>query len=183
MAGRICLKGAVQDWRYYRGLALSKDEIYKIADDTSGPARRSCQHDDEGGDSSWTDIYGHDCSWYYAQREKSPGVCATEEVRQKCPVACRAKMPCFESHVYPTHYYLFDRIMKFEDSHHHKGAGLICARMGVDLVTRCKNNSINPDTSTAPGATGSLIPADGSPYAESFMDIKLVSSMPVIQES
>jgi hypothetical protein len=167
------LKGAVQDWRFYRGHVLSKDELYKLAEDKSGPAKRSCQHDYEGGDNTWTDIYGHDCAWYYLQKKKSPGVCSTADVKKNCPVACGAKLPCFETHDYPTHYYLYDRIVKFEDAHHHKGAGLICARAGVDLVAKCRNNSDNPDTSKAPGATGSLIPANGAPYEESYMDINI----------
>ena len=167
------LKGAVQDWRYYRGHVLSKAELYKLADDKTGPAKRSCQHDYEGGDTSWTDIYGHDCAWYYVQKKKSPGVCSTEDVKKYCPVACGAKLPCFEKHNYPIHYYLFDRIVKFEDAHHHKGAGLICARAGVDLVAKCRNNSKSPDVSTAPGATGSLIPANGAPYEQSYMDINM----------
>jgi len=163
----------VQDWRYYRGFVLSKDELYKLAEDKSGPAKRSCQHDYEGGDNTWTDIYGHDCAWYYVQKKKSPGVCSTADVKKNCPVACGAKLPCFETHDYPTHYYLYDRIVKFEDAHHHKGAGLICARAGVDLVAKCRNNLENPDASKAPGATGSLIPANGAPYEESYMDINM----------
>ena len=108
------LKGSVQDWRYYRGHVLSKDEIYKIAEDKSGPAKRSCKHDDEGFDESWMDVYGHDCGWYYEQKKKSQGVCASEEVKKKCPVACSELKPCFESHYYPTHFNLYRRVMKFE---------------------------------------------------------------------
>jgi hypothetical protein len=167
------VKGLVQDWRYYRGHVLSKDEIYKIAVDTSGPARRSCKHDDEGSDSAWTDVYGHDCSWYYLQKKKSSGVCATEEVQRQCPVACGKLLPCFERHLFPSHFYLYDRIVKFEDARQIQGAGLICPRKGVDLVARCRSNLKNPDRSPAPGASGSLIPADGSPYRDSYMDINI----------
>jgi hypothetical protein len=54
------LRGPVQDWRYYKGQALSAGEIYKLADDFF---LRTCEHNNEGGDSTWTDIYGHDCAW------------------------------------------------------------------------------------------------------------------------
>ena len=87
------LKGAVQDWRYYRGHVLGKDELYKLADDKTGPAQRSCQHDYEGGDTEWTDVYGHDCAWYYVQKKKSPGVCSTEDVKTFCRSCAAAQGP------------------------------------------------------------------------------------------
>jgi hypothetical protein len=60
------------------------------------------------------DVYGHDCGWYYEQKKKSNGVCASKEVKEKCPVACSELKPCFESHYYPTHFNLYRRVMKFE---------------------------------------------------------------------
>jgi hypothetical protein len=177
------LKGPMQDWRYYKGHALSAAEIYKLAEDKTGSAVRTCEHHSEGGDSTWTDIYGHDCAWYYEMNQKTPGVCSSAEASKQCPEACGVKKPCHEAHPHDTTFQLWNRIMKLEDSLHHKGMGLICARSGVDVVDLCKKSKRRGATSTSttgfsgtgtpPGAQSTAIPADGSAYEKSFMDIKL----------
>jgi hypothetical protein len=110
----------LQDWRYYKAQALTTNEIYKIANDETGPAKRTCEHDDEGGDETWTDMYGHDCAWYYQTRLTVPGVCSTVEARSNCPEACGVKKPCYEDHPHTTTYTIWNRIMRMEDSQHHK---------------------------------------------------------------
>ena len=118
-----------QDWRYYKGHALSDEDILKIAEerDAAGnPKLRTCEHHDEGGDTTWTEIYGHDCFWYHKKFQSVPGICAGAEVREQCPAACETKKPCYEERKHYTKYTLWDRIMKLEDSLHHKGMGVIC---------------------------------------------------------
>ena len=64
---------------------------------------------------------------------------------------------------------LWDRIIKLRDALLHRGMGVICGRRGLDLVAACRSNRASPDTSPAPGASGALIPSDGSAYPESYM--------------
>ena len=52
---------------------------------------------------------------------------------------------------------------------------------GVDLGGLCLQQQQTPDTSPAPGATGSLIPQDGSAYAESYMDIQGITDCTVLE--
>ena len=168
------LKGAVQDWRYYPDVKLSEAELKKLAEeskDSSNKDLRSCEHRKEGGDTEWIDLYGHDCSWYYKMRKRVPGVCTSAEVKKQCPEACGVKKPCYEAHVDVMTYDIWNRVMLLEDSLHHKGMGVVCARESVDLLALCEKNQKTPDTSPAPGASGIPIPKDGSAYEEKFMDI------------
>jgi hypothetical protein len=168
------LKGAVQDWRYYPDVKLSEAELKKLAEeskDSSNKALRSCEHRKEGGDTEWSDVYGHDCSWYYTISKAVPGVCTSAEVKKQCPEACSVKKPCYEAHEDVLTYDIWNRVMLLEDSLHQKGAGVVCAREGVDLLALCDKNKATPDTSAAPGASGIPIPKDGSAYEEKFMDI------------
>ena len=65
---------------------------------------------------------------------------------------------------------IWNRVVKLSDAAN-PGSGLVCARQGVDLVDLCVKNSASPDTSAAPGATGSFMPADGSDYEHAYRDI------------
>ena len=153
MPGAYGLKGMLQDWRYYKGIALSAAEIHKIAMDTAAPALRTCQLRHEGGDSIWTDELGHGCAWYQETLQSVATICDTDTVKEKCPMACEAKKPCWEAPPpVVSRYRIWDRIMHLTE--HSKGAGVICAREGIDLVAQCLKNKQNPDTSAAPGATG-----------------------------
>ena len=164
------LKGPLQDWRYYPGQVLSEKQVHQIAEDTAGPLRlRTCEHDSEGGDSTWRDLYGHDCEWYFHKRKQVPNICAPSRVRKKCPEACAVAKPCFQDHDPVATHTIFDRILKLQDAGGHKGNGVICGRAGLDLVELCRRPASN--LSAAPGATGALIPADKSPYEEQFMDV------------
>ena len=58
-----CDSLVAQDWRYYRGSALSEADVFKIAEDER-LALRTCAHSDEGADTTWTDLHGHDCAWW-----------------------------------------------------------------------------------------------------------------------
>ena len=73
MPGAYGLKGAVQDWRYYLGTALTAEEIRKVAMETvvDGQNLRTCEMSQEGGDQIWLDINGHDCAWYQEMRKVS----------------------------------------------------------------------------------------------------------------
>ena len=82
-------------------------------------------------------------------------------------------MPCYEEAHHDASIVFWDRVMRMEDSQHHKGAGVLCTQKDLDVVDLCKKNRAQPDTSTAPGAMGSMIPADGSPYTEQYMDINV----------
>ena len=173
------LKGPLQDWRMYHEV-LTEAELHNLAEeseDSAGVKLRSCEHETEGEDTSWTDIYGHDCSWYYDMKKTVPGVCLSAVVKAKCSEACGAKKKCYEKHEYVTTYDIWNRIMLLEDSMHHKGMGVICAREGVDLVAQCeqwkKNGQRGSSSASSVGALGYLIPADGSAYSESYMDINV----------
>ena len=65
---------------------------------------------------------------------------------------------------------IWNRVVKLSDAAN-PGSGLVCARQGVNLVDLCVKNSASPDTSAAPGATGSIMPADGSDYEHAYRDI------------
>jgi len=144
---------------------------------------RTCEHHAEGGDSTWTDVFGHDCAWYYKMAKKTEGICSSAKSQKECPTACAVKKPCHEAHPHDTTYQLWNRVMKLEDSLHHKGMGLICARQGVDVYELCKkNNSTRRGASSTavstlvghpPGAQVVAIPADGSAYEKSYMDINV----------
>ena len=173
------LKGPLQDWRMYHDV-LTEAELYKLAEDSkdsAGLKLRSCEHETEGQDTDWTDIYGHDCSWYYDMKKKVPGICSSAVAKAKCPEACGAKKKCYEKHEYVTTYDIWNRIMLLEDSLHHKGMGVICAREGVDLVAQCeqwkRDGRRGSSSASSVGALGYLIPADGSAYSESYMDINV----------
>ena len=58
--------GAVQDFRYYQGIALSASEINIIAENTfvNGKNLRTCEKSEEGQDQTFADINGNDCAWY-----------------------------------------------------------------------------------------------------------------------
>lgn len=95
-------QGVIQDWRYYRGQALTAEEVMSIAINTvadplslaESENLRTCQFADEGGDLNFRDVFGHDCAWYQEQRETVPGMCASSEVQDNCPVACSSKTAC-----------------------------------------------------------------------------------------
>ena len=71
MPGAYGLKGAVQDWRYYVGTALTAEEVRKAAMETNvnGQNLRSCEMSQEGGDQIWLDLNGKDCAWYQEMRK------------------------------------------------------------------------------------------------------------------
>ena len=78
MPGAYGLKGAVQDWRYYLGTALTAEEVRKVAMETvvNGENLRTCEMSQEGGDQIWLDINGHDCAWYQEMRKVRALACA-----------------------------------------------------------------------------------------------------------
>ena len=105
--------GPVQDWRYYVGHALTAAEIKAISqeNDDDGAALRTCKLPEEGKDSNWKDIYGNDCAWYQetaaemklpgklkmvgSAGQAFPGICKSETLTKRCPVACDSHPPCF----------------------------------------------------------------------------------------
>jgi len=149
--GAYHIKGPLQDWRYYRGRALSAEQIFKIAFNT---AQRTCELSDEGGDTDFKDSAGKDCAWYQDQRNAFPEICSTQTVRRECALACGSKAPCWEGTAAAKDnvYSIWNRVIHLTE--HTPGAGVICGRMGVDLVENCRANARSPDTSPAPGATG-----------------------------
>ena len=76
----------------------------------------------------------------------------------------------WQDHTEAAAYTIWNRVVKLSDAAN-PGSGLVCARQGVDLVDLCVKNSASPDTSAAPGATGSFMPADGSDYEHAYRDI------------
>lgn len=154
MPGAYAYKGPIQDWRYYHQ-ALNAEQIYEIAMDTTGPAQRTCElWDEPGGDSTYTDILGHDCAWYAEKRRSVPTICSATEVQNECPLACGTKKPCWEGDSQAQDllksYTIWSRIQHMTE--HAPGAGVICVREGIDIVQQCRNHKANPDA--APPAAG-----------------------------
>ena len=50
-------------------------------------------------DMSFKDIYGHDCSWYQERRKNYNTICASEEVKKNCPVACSVAISCYTNRI------------------------------------------------------------------------------------
>lgn len=65
-------------------------------------------------DSDWTDTFGHDCGWYYDQRQTNPAVCRLEAAAQQCPIACKSRQECLSSEESPEVFFSWDRIRKIE---------------------------------------------------------------------
>jgi len=140
--------GPIQDWRYYRGYALDPSEIKMIAlgtirTDSSGQTEnlRTCEFSSEGGDSKFKDIYGRDCAWYQEQRQAVPRICATNTVRDNCPVACGSKFACTQE-LLINKYSIWERqmpIMEYDSTLGTNGDS-ICVRQGVDVVAQCRAN-------------------------------------------
>ena len=85
-------------------------------------------------------------------------------------MACASTKPCYvREQGGASSYMLWDRIGMLQDALQHKGMGVICGRRRLDLAAACRTNRASPDTSPAPGASGALIPADGSAYPKSYM--------------
>lgn len=110
-------------------------------------------------------------SWYEQQRKIYRSICATVAIRLACPLACGTKQTCWEGHLASvvSPYTIWHRIMR--SSEHRKGAGIICAREGIDLIQRCHDNKARPGTSSAPGATGWESVGDFGPLP--FMDVDI----------
>ena len=136
----------IQDWRHYRE-ALTADQVKGLAFDSvdgAGNKLRSCEMPDEGGDTDWKDINGHDCKWYQEKKKTVPDICSTPEINQNCPVACKYASPCWmgKDAVVPSKYTIWNRVMYLSEES--KGSGLVCVRDGVDAVAECCKFQENP---------------------------------------
>ena len=170
MPGAYPYKGPIQDWRYYHQ-ALTAEQIYEIAMDTAGLVRRTCELQEEGGDSTFSDILGHDCAWYETKRRTVPTICSAEDVQRECPLACGTKKPCSEGES-PAQdllksYTIWSRIQ--HRTEHVQGAGVICAREDADLVQMCRNHKANPDA-IPPAADATAWKILGTYGPKPFMD-------------
>ncbi len=157
-------RGAVQDWRYYVGQALTASEIKAIATksvDKKGKKLRSCSFPTEGQDSVYKDIFGHSCSWYQKRVKKHPELCLLEFVRQACPVSCAClygtPCRCFTAQATapPKSYFIWDKVMpmrEFDMNLGTNGDG-ICVREGLDAVAECRKNEANPQNFPVIGFT------------------------------
>ena len=135
----------VEQWRYYPGEVLTSEEIKKIAYDsidTNGKNMRTCELESEGGDVAWADLYGHDCAWYQEQIKTVPTICSTQEVREKCPMACGSKKLCFVKGTAAPTYTIWNKIMFLPKTG--RGNGVICVREGVDAVADCRREQASP---------------------------------------
>jgi len=99
------------------------------------------------------------------------GICATDDIRQACPLACGSKFPCWEggSIAAIPSYTIWQRIMHLQE--HEQGAGVICAREGIDLIQRCRDHQASPVTVSASGAMG--WESVGTFGPKPFMDIDI----------
>jgi hypothetical protein len=87
-------------------------------------------------------------------------------------MACGVSLPCWEGEIAtPSTYSIWNRIMLMSEKK--KGAGVLCAREGIDLVAQCRENLLRPDTRPAPGFTDWMGPGDGKPSNSMHMDINV----------
>ena len=150
--------GVIQDWRYYRGQVLSAAEIMVIA----RGSLRTCQFSDEGSDSNYKDMYGHDCAWYREQREQVPGMCATETIRNQCPVACSPEKNCFVEAKALKQYMIWERQMPIREFNMNldTNGDSICVKKELDAVAECRKNKASGQTFPLIGST-EYYPGDG----------------------
>lgn len=162
--------GPIQDWRYYVGHALTGEEIKNIADsslDAKGKILRTCKLANEGRDSNFKDIYGHDCAWYQERSKTFPGICSSVEVRQQCPIACSAFLPCYEGNDMSAKrtFSIWERQMPIREYGKalNTNGDSICVRQGIDAVKNCRDNEANPQTFPLIGKTDYSMKGDGRP--------------------
>jgi hypothetical protein len=164
LGGEKPYRGLVQDWRYYVGHALNATEIKAIATksvDSVGKNLRTCTTRTEGMDSTFKDIYGHDCSWYQKRINKFPELCASDTVRNKCPVACSCRYgspcPCYTAEEATTAktYTIWDKLMPIRELDASLGTNgdSICVRSGLDVIAECLKNQANPQSFPVYGFT------------------------------
>jgi hypothetical protein len=169
--------GAVQDWRYYRA-ALNASEIQRLAynsSDHTGRRLRTCVLPHEAWDQNWEDLDGRDCAWFHEQRKVLPKICVSAAVRKYCPIACMSKPPCWQgSEENTAGHSVWNRVMFLTETK--RGAGVICAREGIDVVEECRvyksfinSNPAASDPSTANNGGG--MGSWWTSFYRSYMDI------------
>lgn len=71
--------GDIQQPRLYPGAALTSEQVAAIHDNSvdpkSGRQLRECSHVNEGFDSAFHDLLGHDCAWFSEAVKTNPQVC------------------------------------------------------------------------------------------------------------
>ena len=193
--------GPVQQWRYYRA-ALPPAEILQVAmesRDSDGVKLRSCVLPEEAWDEDWHDMRGHSCVWYQEQLPTTPDICAADAVRRNCPIACRSLKPCWQGETRSLYhrtplptlsgaagasssaanpaidtYPIWNRVMLLTE--HRRGAGVVCAREGIDVVRECRVYrsylEANPASSSirAEGALGEFYASFYRPYKDIAVD-------------
>ena len=139
------------------GHALNATEIKTIAlksVDIVGKNLRTCTTRTEGMDSTFKDIYGHDCSWYQKRINKFPELCASDTVRNKCPVACSCRCgspcPCYidEGATADKTYAIWDKLMSIKEADGSLGTNgdSICVRSGLEVIAECLKNKATPQS-------------------------------------
>ena len=74
--GFLQREGAFQDFRMYPSV-LTPAEVSALANNSTGQddnVLRTCERSDEGGDEPWSDINGHECSWYQERIQTTPTI-------------------------------------------------------------------------------------------------------------
>jgi len=91
--------GDMQQFHLFPGVALSDAQVAAIhagsTDPTTGKPIRECSFSDEGLDTSFRDLMGHNCAWFDEARQSNPAVCVAQELKAQCPVACGEDRECY----------------------------------------------------------------------------------------
>uniref|UniRef100_A0A7S0VMJ9 Polycystin cation channel PKD1/PKD2 domain-containing protein n=1 Tax=Hemiselmis tepida TaxID=464990 RepID=A0A7S0VMJ9_9CRYP len=144
------------DLRMYPGAPLTSTQVSDIAQakvpdgSLSGNiSRERCQHisSPDMKDSSWTDRYGHGCTWYYSRKQTHPNVCDYPGLEEHCPIACDSKQQCFNKKTYKR-YFAWNSIRRIERQSRNGTVCLASNTNATAIFEACKAwlPSINTDT-------------------------------------
>ncbi|KAJ1489902.1 hypothetical protein T484DRAFT_1778766 [Baffinella frigidus] len=106
--------------------AVAEGVTSGISDETKCLPRGSTRFRDD----SWSDLHGHDCTWYAETRVTSPKICEFSSAAAHCPVACRSRQECYPGNITATKaYYVWVTMMSMRG-----GGPTLC--LGTDLGTK-----------------------------------------------
>ena len=154
--------GELQQLRIYPGVALTVAEVAALhmesTDPSSGAKLRECAFEDEGFDSTYLDIFGHDCAWFQTARAHNPHVCADPTVRTECPIACGSLRRCYQAVVSSTtaeSTFVWERVMPIAAPKTNRHTVCLVNDSSVSAVQACTAGSF--DTSLSSGDSEFLL--------------------------
>jgi len=92
--------GGVAQMRMYKSVwTVDMIKQYQTSAEASGVKLRECKLPAEyADDTSWSDAFGHGCSWFSLAQQKKPETRPCDQVAAStaCPVACNSVTPCWQ---------------------------------------------------------------------------------------